>query len=265
MASYASYKKVSTDSFTSSSVDAEDYSGGLNTGYGVKWFYGNPCVCSSGCCCLWTIPSGVKKATFELWGSGGNGVGSCNCNRCHHWMGAGGGFYVTKTIDVCPTWTYTICAGGVYPCLSNECTSCVGCASYANGCNLSNFCAIGGMHGIANTDWTETCNSYLCCCLGPTDRGGSWGTGTLTGTYSASEFIYDRGFCHCYNQAMYASGAALIGTNVTMSQRECWVRCGCWRVPYGNGGQNAMSLYCGTSCCGQGGTGGPGLVKVTFF
>jgi hypothetical protein len=44
----------------------------------------------------------------------------------------------------------------------------------------------------------------------------------------------------------------------------CWMRCGCWTVPYGHGGQNGMTNYCGSSCCGQGGTGGPGLVKITF-
>ena len=58
--------------------------------------------------------------------------------------------------------------------------------------------------------------------------------------------------------------APLIGTQVTQSIRECWIRCGCWIVPYGHGGQNAMSTYCGR-CCGQGGTGGGGLVKITYF
>jgi hypothetical protein len=42
------------------------------------------------------------------------------------------------------------------------------------------------------------------------------------------------------------------------------MRCGCWSVPYGAGGQSAMTNYCGSSCCGQGGTGGSGVVKVTF-
>jgi hypothetical protein len=82
--------------------------------------------------------------------------------------------------------------------------------------------------------------------------------------WSHAEFVYDRGHCHCYNQGMHASGAALIGTVSTMSIRECWIRCGCWPVPYGNGGQSAMNTYCG-SCCGQGGTGGGGLVKITYF
>jgi hypothetical protein len=43
----------------------------------------------------------------------------------------------------------------------------------------------------------------------------------------------------------------------------CWMRCGCWTVPYGHGAQNAMTNYC-DRCCGQGGTGGPGLVKITY-
>jgi hypothetical protein len=45
---------------------------------------------------------------------------------------------------------------------------------------------------------------------------------------------------------------------------NCWIRCGCWRVPYGSGGAGAMTTLCGSSCCGQGGTGGPGLVKITY-
>jgi hypothetical protein len=32
------------------------------------------------------------------------------------------------------------------------------------------------------------------------------------------------------------------------------------------GGQNAMTTYCGGGgCCGQGGMGGPGLVKISFL
>jgi hypothetical protein len=26
-----------------------------------------------------------------------------------------------------------------------------------------------------------------------------------------------------------------------------------------------MTSYCGSSCCGQGGMGGPGLVRITYF
>jgi hypothetical protein len=63
-----------------------------------------------------------------------------------------------------------------------------------------------------------------------------------------------------------ATSAPLIGTEVQMSINYCWMRCGCWTVPYGNGGQSAMSSYCGGgNCCGQGGMGGPGLVRITYY
>ena len=265
MASYASYKKIVTDSIGANVVTASSITSPLNAIYGVQWFFGTPGVCSSGCCCLWTVPSGVKKLQIQLWGAGGNGSGACSCNRCHHYRGSGGGTYNVKTINVTPGWQYTICAAGVYPCCSFECVGCEGCSSYVNGCNLSNFCAVGGGQGYANTDWTETCNSVMHCCVGPTGNGGDWYQITHTGTWSAAEFVYDRGFCHCYNQAMFNSGAALIGTVSTQSIRECWIRCGCWHVPYGNGGQSAMTTYCGDSHCGQSGMGGGGLVKITYF
>jgi hypothetical protein len=265
MASYTSYKKLASDSFADDSVDAVDFTSALNTSYGVKWVYGDPGFCSAGCCCLWTVPAGVRKLQIQLWGAGGNGVGACSCSRCHHYMGAGGGYYNVVTIDTAAGCEYTICAGGVYPCLSRECTACVGCASYVNGYNLSSFCAVGGCQGLANTCWAILCNSQVDCCLAPGSNGGEWTQFTHTGNWGANEFVYNIGHCHCYNQALYSSGAALIGTNVTMSIRECWIRCGCWTVPYGNGGQNAMSTYCGGGSCGQGGTGGPGLVKITYF
>ena len=264
MASYSSYKKIASESLTDSSVDAADFSDPLNSTYGVQWFFGQPNACSSGCCCLWTVPSGVKKLHIQLWGSGGNGGGSCSCNRCQHAMGAAGGYYNVKTINTAPGCQYTICAGGVYPCYSIECRACFGCSSYVTGYNLSNFCAIGGHDGYSNTAWSTTCNSENYCCKQPGDEGGDWYQPTQSGNFGAGEFVYDRGHCHCYNYAWYASGAALIGTNVTMSLRECWIRCGCWTVPYGNGGQNGHSTYCGGNC-GQGGTGGPGLVKITYF
>jgi len=264
MASYESYKKISADGIVDNAVTNEQFSTPLNAVYGVKWFYGIPCRCSAGCCCLWTVPTGVKRLQIQLWGAGGNGVGACSCNRCHHDRGAQGGYYNVKTISVSPGWTYTVCAAGVYRCLSRECTACDGCSSYVNGCGLSNFCARGGDHGYANTSWNTSCHSVNECCIGPGSNGGDWHQMTHTPTWASAEFVYDRGFCHCYNRGGYSSGAALIGTVAQTSIRECWIKCGCWSVPYGNGGQNAMSTYCGR-CCGQGGTGGGGLVKITYF
>ena len=134
-------------------------------------FHGHPCYCTPGCCCLWTVPSGVGKLTIELWGAGGNGHGHCTCNRCQHYQAASGGAYNTKTISTSAGCQYRVCAGGVYRCCSRECNGCNGCSSYVNGYNLSNFCAHGGARGCANPDWSVRCTSRNWCCVSP----GTWG------------------------------------------------------------------------------------------
>ena len=267
MASYASYKKLTTDNIPEGAITTskfEDVSATPST-YGVKWFYGQPCACSTGCCCLWTVPSGVTKLTIELWGSGGGGHGACSCSRCHHYAGAQGGYYNSKIITTVSGCQYTVCAAGNGNCCRRECNGCQGCTSYVNGFNLSNFCALGGAGGCANTSWSTYCSAEWTCCLGPNSFDGNFGMGQQRPAFGAAEFIYDRGQCHCYNQAQYSGSAPLIGTFVGYSLRECWQRCGCWTVPYGHGGQGGMTTYCGSSCCAQGGMGGPGLVKITYF
>ena len=140
-------------------LGAAKFSTSPTSTFGVKWFYGTMCRCSGGCCCNWTVPTGVKKLWIQAWGSGGNGAGSCSCRRCQHYRGAGGGFYNSVMIDTVAGCQYRVCAGGVYPCLSRECCGCIGCASYVNGYNLSNFCAYGGSCGHANDSWSTSCNA----------------------------------------------------------------------------------------------------------
>lgn len=263
MASYASYKKiVPSDQLIDGTIPTTAVGGNAFATWNVKWFYGQPCFCSTGCCCLWTVPDGVYKAFIEMWGAGGNGHGMCSTSRCQHYAGAQGGYYNSKMINVSPGWTYTVCAAGVYPCLSNECGSCEGCSSYVNGCNLSNFCAIGGIGGCANGSWNEACHSdFGRCCVGPTAHGGDFGMGNHRGAF----FIH-QAQCHCQCQGATPTPAPFIGTQVQMQIHECWMRCACWTVPYGHGAQGAMTTYCGGgSCCGQGGTGGPGLVKISYL
>ena len=85
------------------------------------------------------------------------------------------------------------------------------------------------------------CHSDNFCCVAPGSNGGDFSTYTQDPGWSGTDFVYDRGWCHCWNQSTFSSGAALIGTNAQMSIRHCWTRCGCWSVPYGNGGQSAMT------------------------
>jgi hypothetical protein len=88
--------------------------------------------------------------------------------------------------------------------------------------------------------------------------GHAWGFG-------ATEHNYAIGHCHCYVSSTQSQAAPLIGTQAEQGINYCWIRCGCWQVPYGHGGQSAMTTFCGSDCCGTGGTGGPGLVRITYF
>ena len=262
MATYSSYKKVSGASLSPGSITDAKIASSAFKNYCVKWIRGCLGECSPGCCCLWTVPTGVRRVTFELWGAGGNGHGMCVNNRCQHYAGAQGGYYASKTISVNDGCQYTICAAGVHPCESVECYACHGCTTYVNGFNLSGFCAIGGKGGCANSSWSTACYSdFGRCCVGPS---GIWNAdfamGNHAGGFSGS---YN---CHCYRHTECTTGAPMMGTGgVSGELTECWMRCGCWHVPYGVGGQGAMTTYCGSNCCGRGSTGGSGVVKITYF
>jgi hypothetical protein len=260
MASYSSYKRVDGAQIDAGTVADSKIAFSALQSWSVVWFHGAPEAVSGGCCCLWTVPANVRRLFIEAWGSGGNGHGACVNNRCQHYKGAGGGYYNSKTINTAPGCQYTVCAAGVFPCCSTECTACTGCSSYVNGFNLSGFCAIGGTSGCANASWNDGCFSQWDCCVGPTSNGGDFGMGNHSGT-----FFGHPSYCHCHCFGTIPTAAPFIGTNATNHIHECWMRCGCWTVPYGHGALGAMSTYCGTTCCGQGGTGGPGLVKISFI
>lgn len=266
MASYSSYKKIyNSESIVDGAVTDAKLAQGTRKQFGVKWIFGQPCQCSTGCCCAWVVPDNVRSINFELWGAGGGGHGACSCNRCHHYRGASGGAHNQKYVTTTPGCTYTVCAAGVYRCLGRECCACQGCTSYVNGYNLSNFCAIGGHGGLANTAWTTFCNSEWACCFDKGDQGGDFGFTGHVDAFGATVFRYNVGQCHCYHQLAFPQPAVGIGTDVQQFIGYCWIRCGCWTVPYGHGGQGAMTTYCGSGCCGQGGTGGPGLAKITYW
>ena len=260
MASYASYKKVSGAQLPDSAIDDNMVNPNTLNNFGVKWFFGIACRCSPGCCCRWAVPPQVKRLTWELWGAGGNGAGACSCNRCHHFRAAGGGGYTSKTIATNPGCQYTVCAAGVYRCLSRECTGCYGCSSYVNGFNLSGYCACGGHRAEANTSWNRGCFATNYYCYSPGQSGSDFAIGGHTQAFSTAS-----GYCHCHPQEIHQGQAMRIGAGSTQGLRNCWIKCGCWSVPYGTGGQSAMSTYCGSDCCGQGGTGGGGLVKVLYI
>jgi hypothetical protein len=109
------------------------------------------------------------------------------------------------------------------------------------------------------------CYQDWACCLDKGDNGGDFGFTTQRGVWGGVFCRYDMSpGCHCWTQFTAPTPAAGIGTDVQQYVGYCWIRCGCWTAPYGHGGQGGMSSYCGR-CCGQGGTGGSGLVKITYW
>lgn len=265
MATYSSYKRIyTTDSIVDGAITDAKLAEGTRKQYGVKWVFGSPSACTSGCCCLWSTPDNVGTINATIWGAGGNGHGACSCNRCHHYAGAAGGTMNSKTVSTAPGCSYRLCAGGVYPCCERDCIGCQGCASSVCGYNMCNLTAVGGHGGMANTAWSTPCNSYWTCCVDKGDNNGDFGGSAHVGAFSGVQATYGSGQCHCRRQRTTPMPAVGIGTDVQQSINYCWSRCGCWTVPYGHGGQGGMTSYCG-SCCANGGTGGSGLVKITYW
>ena len=114
---------------------------------------------------------------------------------------------------------------------------------------------------MAETNWSTPCFSSFHCCLSPTANNGDFGMGNHYGSWSGPPFCHCNYVWTCTTNAPFLAG----GSGSQTSKVNCWMGCGCWHVPYGVGGQGAITTYCGSSCCGQGGTGGGGLVKITYI
>ena len=78
MASYASYKKLTVDNVLDGAISQSAISNAALAEWNVQWVWPEPCACSTGRCCLFTVPARVTRVYFEAWGSGGSGNGACN-------------------------------------------------------------------------------------------------------------------------------------------------------------------------------------------
>ena len=121
MATYASYKKVATDSIVDGSLTSDDLAPGAGHAMGVQWIYNergyrcHNCARQSGCCeqangkcCYWCVPTGVSTVQFEIWSGGGGGPGMTCCNCCSFTVGGSGGNYASKTISTSPNCKYSV-------------------------------------------------------------------------------------------------------------------------------------------------------------
>lgn len=117
---------------------------------------------NGGQCCLWTVPAGITRVTFEMWGAGGTGQGARCCERAGAMPTAGS--YARISTDTTEGTQYTICAGG-----SGDCNGCCGVSpranpSYArvNGGAMVG-CAVGGCGGCSEMTRGGFCYGYICC------------------------------------------------------------------------------------------------------
>jgi len=278
MATYASYKKVPGESIVDGSITSDDIAHGNGNNYGVQWIYNSrgmvchACARQSGCCeqangkcCYWCVPNGASTVTFEIWSGGGGAPGMTCCNCCSFSIGGAGGSYATKTISTSPGCQYSVCAGGSWPCgKAHTCVAGMGCKSYINGHNLSNFCVEGGCPGwMCNGDaWgprhTHTCSNCRVCGIFGADFGMMGTSGTEPG----------HGGCHCWYTYSFSGSAPMIGKQQVGVTNVSWCSCGCHIDWPASGGQSGVSSYCGNwaKCCGGGsGQGGSGVVRITFM
>ena len=115
MATYASYKTLTSENFTDGSVTSAKLGPGAGHQYYVKWIYNERgkrcehcadardcCEQANGKCCYWCVPDNTYKVTFEIWSGGGGGPGHTCCNCCSFSVGGHGGGYASRTIDTNP-------------------------------------------------------------------------------------------------------------------------------------------------------------------
>lgn len=277
MATYDSYKKLTTDQIPDNFVNSNQLANGAGVRYNTLWVYNSrmmqchQCASAGGCCCqycgrccLFTVPSKVCKVTFEIWSGGGGGAGHTCSNCCSFSIGGAGGNYAIKTISTSPGCTYTVCAGGTWPCnKSHTCAAGQGCRSYVTGHNLSNFCVTGGCGGwMCNGDaWgprhhTHGCANCNTCGMFGSDFGMMGTVGMKPG----------HGGCHCWRVMQWTGQAPIIGLSGASGASESWCTCGCYAAPPGTGGTSGLSSYCGSAakCCAGGQGGGSGIVRITY-
>lgn len=216
---------------------------------------------NGGCCCLWTVPAGITRATFEMWGAGGDGQGARCCERSGVTPTAGS--YSLVTIDVAEGESYRICAAG-----SGCCCCCCGIGNTAfttyvlnNGTSSLVGCAPGGKGGCSEMTRGGHCSGYTCCW----SQQSTEGSGDITFTGMGGQY-FSNNYCNQYQFEMVAGGLnstkqtgdfCVHGPGLSGSQAMCQ-EFSSWPA-----GAGAAARVCGGGYCyGQAGAGG--LVILTF-
>lgn len=146
--------------------------------------------------CCWVVPAGVTRLTFEIWGSGGSGAGSCCCSIG---IPGGAGAYARKQVKATVPGGLAGCVYTLVPAYATCCSPTQGCGfrgctSYVTGYGLTNFCAEGGIPGLGMCapNWSNGSGNTFCTYFtNNCNKGWAWNCGT----YAA--------WCSCYFGADY--------------------------------------------------------------
>ena len=221
----------------------------------------------AGCCCQWTVPTGVSSVVIEIWGGGGGGAAMPNGACGSPGQGGGGGAYSRKTLAVTGGSLYTICVGaggapGTPSTFSRCCCGLVGGTTYVTGTGLTNFCANGGFGGESRcySDYNPLQLS----------NGGWPGSGGDLNLRGGDGYAWSPDFCCGYTYGGYSpfGGRQIYSGFDYCSQYTDAVgnnRAGgpCGQTGHfpGGGGSGAWpSCCCGVCSCG--GPGAPGLIRI---
>ncbi len=218
---------------------------------------------NGGCCCAWTVPTGVTWFSVEMWGGGGGGAGSCCCFQ--GWPG-GSGTYARKVIQHPTPGTsltgrvYRLCAAGSTGCTNRTCIGCTGYPSYIYGeseaANVA--CAAGGLSGGTYCYHGSNC-SYAGC--SSVQCGSYCGTMGICGVGGAS-----RGTPNCHGgYHSFMPSAPMTGGNFRQTKDGCSGIChGCHVGGYAHfpGGGGPSSVNHGDWSPAYGAPGAGGLVVI---
>ena len=187
----------------------------------------------AGCCCAWTVPSGVTRVQIEIWGPGGGGGSGSTPECCGTNPPAGAGTYMSSALTVTPGDILTLCAGagGCFGTPSESSGGC--CCGQRGSCSFvlrnGTFCidSQGGDYGISGCYYNCGCTRPTCGSIQTTGA-----CGTNSGCYSYNSGVslnagstnsYTSG-CMSQQSQMSLSGGATQG-----GEGRWWgYNCNCW-------------------------------------
>ena len=167
--------------------------------------------------CNFTVPAGVTRVQFQLWGPGASTSGQCCCGG---WPFGPSGAYTAVRLNVTPGEVYCICTGCAYCCQASQTTPGIcGTPTWICGPGLA-VCADSGISCYCY--WNADLGSTSCACAIPAYSAGSTATGSDTcapNGCSGWNFCWDSGsddttVCHAFSRATWKYNCASTTRNL---------------------------------------------------